>query len=320
MLGRNIVSDTSCGAPSATLLVGDPQLGPLQDNGGGTNSRSPQLGSPVINALPACAVPKDQRGQQRPIGSGCEIGSVELGADVAVTQGLSNANPSPGSDVVITATVTNKGADAATGGRFTAALQNAQSIVSVSASEGSCAVSGTTVNCDLGVLQRAPSRTILIVARAPQSGMLSSAASVTSDLPDPNPADNSNVVTAQVPGGAAASLCSNVIKGTKKVDRLRGTAGSDRMTGLGRNDVLRGLGGSDCLDGGNGNDRVLGGTGNDKLVGGKGRDVLLGAAGKDTIRSRDGVRDIVKCGAGKDRVIADRKDRIAKDCERVSKK
>ena len=181
-------------------------------------------------------------------------------------------------------------------------------------------MSGTTVSCDLGVIQRSPARTILIVARAPQTGSLSSTAAVSSDLPDPNPDDNSNVVSAQVPGAAAASACSNVIKGTKKADRLRGTSASDRMSGLGRNDVLRGLGGSDCMDGGKGNDRVLGRTGNDELVGGKGRDVLLGAAGKDTIRSRDGVRDIVKCGAGKDRVIADRNDRVAKDCERVSKK
>lgn len=318
--GKNIVSDATCGAASATLLVADPKLGPLQDNGGGTNSRSPQSGSPALDALPVCAFPGDQRRQQRPIGSGCEIGSVELGADMSVSQTVSNTRPSPGSDVVITATVRNQGADAAAGGRFTANLQNAQSIVSVTASEGSCAVSGTTVNCDLGVVQRTGPRTILIVARAPQAGTLTSAASVTSDLPDPNPADNGSTVAADVSGTTAASVCSNVIKGTGKADRLRGTAKGDRMSGLGRNDVLKGLGGADCLNGGTGNDRVLGGAGADKLVGGKGRDVLLGAAGNDVIRSRDGVGDVVKCGAGTDRVVADRKDRIASDCERVSKK
>ncbi len=318
--GENIVSDATCGAPAGVVTIADPVLGPLQDNGGTTNSRSPVIGSPAVDALAGCTVAADQRGQQRPINGACDIGSVELGADVTVSQSVSNASPSPGSDVVITAVVTNKGADAAKGGRFTATLQNIQSIVSVSASEGTCSTNGAAVTCELGVLQRTPARTILIVARAPQSGAMSSTATVSSDLPDPNPGDNTGVVTADVGGVAPANVCSNVIKGTKKADRLRGTSGSDRISGLGRNDVLRGLGGADCLNGGTGNDRALGGTGADKITGGKGRDALLGAAGNDIIRSRDGVRDIVKCGAGKDRVIADRKDRVAKDCERVSKK
>jgi hypothetical protein len=318
--GRNIVSDISCGAASATLTVADPKLGLLQDNGGGTNSRTPAPGSPALNALPTCAVAVDQRGQQRPIDGGCELGSVEVGADVSVSQSVSNAAPAPGSDVVITATVGNKGADAAAGGRFSTTLQNVQSIVSVSVSDGSCAVNGANVSCDLGVLQRTGPRTILMVVRAPRSGTLSSTATVSSDLPDPNRSDNSNVVSVDVPGVASGTACSNVIKGSKKADRLRGTSKGDRISGLGRDDVLRGLGGADCLNGGKGDDRVLGGAGGDKLTGSKGRDVLLGGAGNDVLRSRDGVRDVVKCGAGQDRVIADRKDRVAKDCEQVAKK
>ncbi len=301
--GRNLVSDTTCGTASATRTVGDPQLGPLQDNGGGTNSRSPALSSPAVDAIANCALPADQRGQQRPIGAGCDLGSAEVGADVTVSQDLSNTGPAPGSDVVFTAKVTNKGADSAAGGRFAATVQNAQSIVSVSASEGSCAVNGTAVTCDLGVVQRSGPRTILIVARAPQQGVLASSATVSSDLPDPNTADNASVVSAEVPAATpVVKACANAIKGTKKADRLRGTAKGDRISGLGGRDVLRGLGGADCL------------------TGGKGKDRLIAGAGDDTIRSRDGVRDVVKCGAGDDRVVADRRDRVAKDCERVSKR
>ena len=33
----------------------------------------------------------------------------------------------------------------------------------------------------------------------------------------------------------------------------------------------------------------------------------------------DGRRDRVRCGPGRDRVVADRKDRVAGDCERLSR-
>lgn len=322
--GRNI-ADQGCGGASPTLTIADPQLGPLQDNGGGTNSRSPALQSPAVNAASACAFPTDQRGQQRPIGAACDLGSVEIGADVSVTQTVSNTTPVPGSDVVFTAVAANKGADAASGARLVVNLQNVQSVVSVS--DSSCSVSGSSVTCDLATLQRTAPRTILIVARVPQQGDLSSTATVSSDLPDPNPADNTSTVTASVPGVPAdgtpaptPQTCTNVITGTNKADRLRGTSLRDRLRGLGGNDVVRGQGGADCLDGGRGNDRLVGGAAGDSLLGGKGRDRLAGGVGNDVITSRDGVRDFVKCGAGKDKVTADKRDRVAKDCESVIKK
>ena len=65
------------------------------------------------------------------------------------------------------------------------------------------------------------------------------------------------------------------------------------------NDVLRGLGGNDRLEGGNGADR---------LVGGKGRDTLLGGKGSDTLMARDGRRDVVDGGPGRDRAAIDGRD------------
>jgi hypothetical protein len=108
-----------------------------------------------------------------------------------------------------------------------------------------------------------------------------------------------------VSGAAAATVWAGVsaesrlIRGTAKADRLAGTPVADRMFGLGGNDWLRGLGGDDLLDGGRGQDRVSGGPGN------------------DLVRARDGARDRVYCGAGRDRVIADALDRPYKDCETV---
>jgi hypothetical protein len=63
----------------------DPLLGPLADNGGPTQTYSPNPGSHAINNGDdtTCAAPpingRDQRGVTRPIGSHCDIGSVEFG-------------------------------------------------------------------------------------------------------------------------------------------------------------------------------------------------------------------------------------------------
>jgi RTX calcium-binding nonapeptide repeat (4 copies) len=96
---------------------------------------------------------------------------------------------------------------------------------------------------------------------------------------------------------AATDAGSGVIRGTKGADTLKGTPGKDRMFGLAGNDWLRAFEGSDVLDGG------------------KGRDTLSGGLGADVIRARDGVRDRVYCGLGADRVVADRLDRMERDCE-----
>jgi Ca2+-binding RTX toxin-like protein len=108
--------------------------------------------------------------------------------------------------------------------------------------------------------------------------------------------------------------------GTARANTLRGTARSDVLRGLGGNDVLRGLGGNDLLLGGAGNDKMYGGAGNDQLLGGRGRDLLYGDAGNDTISARDGVRDTIHCGTGRDTVIADKIDRVSRDCEVVRRK
>jgi hypothetical protein len=87
--GYNFSYDSSCGftntAQGDHQNAGDPVLGALADNGGPTRTRLPQAGSPLINAIPtascqadgASGITTDQRGVTRPLGSGCDIGSVE---------------------------------------------------------------------------------------------------------------------------------------------------------------------------------------------------------------------------------------------------
>lgn len=78
--GHNLsFGDTSC--PAATN--GNPELGPLQDNGGPTLTMALGPGSAALDQVPATgsACPAtDQRGASRPQGSACDIGAFELAA------------------------------------------------------------------------------------------------------------------------------------------------------------------------------------------------------------------------------------------------
>lgn len=76
----------------------------------------------------------------------------------------------------------------------------------------------------------------------------------------------------------------------------------------------------DRLFGGAGNDLQDAGPGNDRLNGGPGRDVMLGGSGRDVLTSRDKATDTVSCGTGRDLVLADKRDLVNSDCERVRRR
>jgi Ca2+-binding RTX toxin-like protein len=82
------------------------------------------------------------------------------------------------------------------------------------------------------------------------------------------------------------------------VESILGGRGPDRLVGNARSNFIRG------------------GAGADHLVGGGGRDELYGGPGDDVIRSRDGRREPVLCGAGADSVFADRLEALTLGCER----
>ena len=85
--GHNLDSDGSCGLGDATDLQGlNPQVGPLGDNGGPTETHALLPGSPAIDQVPVaqCRLGRlagaDQRGVARPqpADGACDIGSFEL--------------------------------------------------------------------------------------------------------------------------------------------------------------------------------------------------------------------------------------------------
>ncbi|HWH45323.1 MAG TPA: hypothetical protein VNT32_11370 [Thermoleophilaceae bacterium] len=110
------------------------------------------------------------------------------------------------------------------------------------------------------------------------------------------------------------------------LDRIFGLSGADLLIGGGGIDIIKGGSGNDRIYGRDDNDRLRGGEGNDKIVGGlgddriwgdDGRDRISASSGDDLIHAADGNTDRINCGRGKDRVIADRRDRISRNCERV---
>jgi RTX calcium-binding nonapeptide repeat (4 copies) len=89
----------------------------------------------------------------------------------------------------------------------------------------------------------------------------------------------------------------------RTVKRLTNRCG---IIGTDEDDILRGTPLRDVIEGR---------AGDDSITGAGGRDRLSGGAGADALVSRDGVGDAVVCGPGSDRVLADRADVVAGDCE-----
>lgn len=125
------------------------------------------------------------------------------------------------------------------------------------------------------------------------------------------------------------------LNGSGDNDRLVGASGDDRLAGADGRDDLRGGSGADRLSGGFGRDFIAGGAGNDRISGGQDADRLLGergndristgdgrnkvdaGPGNDRIQARNGERDDIVCGTGRDVVVADRVDRVDGGCEQL---
>ena len=102
-------------------------------------------------------------------------------------------------------------------------------------------------------------------------------------------------------------------------DELHGGAGDDIMAGRQGNDRIFGDAGDDRITGDRGHDTIDGGPGNDTIFGNLGDDKIHGGAGNDRVNVVGGGRDTVRCGPGNDRVLADSHDRVAMDCEQISR-
>jgi Ca2+-binding RTX toxin-like protein len=142
--------------------------------------------------------------------------------------------------------------------------------------------------------------------------------------------------------GAGAIVAAKTIRGSSSGEVLKGTKRGDRILGRGGDDLIKGKKGRDRLFGDAGNDTLLGGKAKDKLRGGPGEDVISGgpgpdrivggagenqismvdgveqgSPGNDVINARNGKLDEIGCGAGFDTVYVDRAEDGVYDCEKV---
>jgi Tol biopolymer transport system component len=170
----------------------------------------------------------------------------------------------------------NTGTDAATGVVLT---QTFDAPVRVLNAPG-CTFDSRMVRCPFLPLQPNGFATKEIFVRPLAAGRLTTSATV--DVPgDNDPESNAEELRVDV------SPCWLV--GTERSDRIVGSPIGERICALGGADDVDGRGG---------------------------RDVLQGGAGNDVLRARDGQRDIVECGPGRDVAIVDRRD-VVRACERV---
>ncbi len=116
--GYNLDSDGSCGLTSSGDLSNvSANLGPLQNNGGNTETHDLLAGSYAINggdnttctSAPVNSI--DQRGEIRPSGSSCDIGALETQNIplIMLTKAIANAEPGPGDTITYTIVLSNSG-------------------------------------------------------------------------------------------------------------------------------------------------------------------------------------------------------------------
>jgi uncharacterized repeat protein (TIGR01451 family) len=192
------------------------QLTPLTNNGGPTDTMAPAFSENLAidhgtnEGCPAT----DQRGGARPQppGGTCDIGAVEYGslADVGVSQVVSPSPVTVGETLTYTVTVSNHGPgpDPAAGTVVTDTLPADATLVSASASQGSCSGS-VPVSCSLGTLEaciRPPflpplncgQATVTIAVRPTLLGIATNTAMVSAIPLDPEPANNSSQLETMV--------------------------------------------------------------------------------------------------------------------------
>lgn len=113
-VGYNLDNDGSCGFSAANHSLSDmkPELGPLQNNGGPTETQAPAAGSPVLDQIPVGTVGNgvtlcpgtDQRGVSRPQETACDIGAVELSPSAQTITSAATATATEGASFSFTVT------------------------------------------------------------------------------------------------------------------------------------------------------------------------------------------------------------------------
>ena len=103
------------------------------------------------------------------------------------------------SNLTLIGTVTNAGPSTATNIIFTETLPTGAPLISVTLSpRGTVVTNGNTLTCNLGSIARGAGASITVIVGTTRLGTLTASANVASGITDPNPANNSASVSAQI--------------------------------------------------------------------------------------------------------------------------
>lgn len=208
---------------SNNFIGGNPQLGPLKDNGGTTFTMAPYLGSPVIDAgANQATLTTDQRGLPRTVdGEGNNAATIDIGATEFLTNGVHvfNDPQNPGHDYLL---IVGTGDD---------------DIINVTKN-----ATATKVKFN-GVASSFPSTSFERLVAFGLGG------------------DDRIVVNARitVPATLDGGANDDILVGGNGNDILIGGSGDDLVKGQRGNNLLIGGSGDDRLIGGAGNDILIGG-------------------------------------------------------------
>ena len=216
----NLSSDASClFTDAASKQNANPQLGPLQDNGGPTNTLALSAGSPTIDAgTNAGCPPTDQRGVSRPQGSACDIGAYEReasppppaaapAADLKLTLKPKPKHPKVGGKLAFRLTVVNRGPSAATGvvvrGKAPASARKVKGGKKIKGKPacklGKAKGGKRKLSCRLGTLTAGKRVKLKILVKRPEAaGKLRAKARVSSTVADPIAKNNKAKAVAKV--------------------------------------------------------------------------------------------------------------------------
>lgn len=244
-------------------------------------------------------------------------GGGALPPDVGVTVAAAKTSLVPNEVVEVTVTVATKEIAAATGLRAAITLPpDAVLLAPPGFERGTGCTGASTLDCNLDYLPAGTATQLRFSLNVGSAGSKTIHARVSASNGEHDGRDNGSALTLEVSVPPAATRTPTSREGVTRT----GTNGPNVLSGTAGADVLNGRGGNDRLAGRAGNDRLFGGAGADRLFGGPGRDVLDGGRGNDTIAAADRTKDRIRCGTGRDVVVADRADVVARDCEVVRRR
>lgn len=209
----------------------DPLLGPLQNNGGPTETHALLENSPAIDkanpegCLDEDSLPlnRDQRNFFRPVNATglataiCDIGAYEVGGAVLRVLKTDSTNGKAvliGGDFTYTITVTNEGPNLASNAQLNDPLPSQVDFVGpITTSQGSCSNSGDTISCELGDIPVGETVTVSFAVEAvsPSNTVVNTVTVTTSTKEFENTGTFTSTVTTIIAGpnlleGAGCSL------------------------------------------------------------------------------------------------------------------